>query len=160
MKYRSIEVQQFWSTIFEWGTFLQVLAKMLMQYQKGMLSNYAGGVQPRQVGQQHNNSKSNKCHCQMGCQRLQAHRHISWLWASWHHLYRYRWPIIQVAFEGELLLWKYRNCMTLRTSKANQLTKTMFTALTGDHWISVNNSKYLGVTAHLIDENWQIHLFT
>ncbi|KAF1384029.1 hypothetical protein PFLUV_G00137990 [Perca fluviatilis] len=32
-------------------------------------------------------------------------------------------------------------------------------ALTGDHWTSVNNDNYLGVTVHLIDASWELHSF-
>lgn len=32
-------------------------------------------------------------------------------------------------------------------------------ALTGDHWTSVSNQNYLGVTAHHIDTDWKLHLF-
>ena len=31
--------------------------------------------------------------------------------------------------------------------------------LTGDHWTSVNNDNYLGVTVHLIDASWELHSF-
>ncbi|XP_028425734.1 zinc finger BED domain-containing protein 1-like [Perca flavescens] len=32
-------------------------------------------------------------------------------------------------------------------------------ALTGDHWTSVNNDNYLGVTAHFIDNEWNLQSF-
>ncbi|KAL6460172.1 hypothetical protein MHYP_G00319310 [Metynnis hypsauchen] len=32
-------------------------------------------------------------------------------------------------------------------------------ALTGDHWTSVSNKNYLGVTAHIIDDEWKIQSF-
>ncbi len=32
-------------------------------------------------------------------------------------------------------------------------------ALTGDHWTSVNNDNYLGVTVNLIDASWELHSF-
>ncbi len=42
----------------------------------------------------------------------------------------------------------------------NQLAEGTFIALTGDYWTSVSNQNYLGVTAHLIDDNWHLHSFT
>ena len=33
-------------------------------------------------------------------------------------------------------------------------------ALTGDHWTSVSNDNYLGVTAHLITDEWKLKSFT
>ena len=33
-------------------------------------------------------------------------------------------------------------------------------ALTGDHWTSVSNDNYLGVTAHLIDNVWKLRYFS
>ncbi|KAE8295701.1 hypothetical protein D5F01_LYC06636 [Larimichthys crocea] len=32
-------------------------------------------------------------------------------------------------------------------------------ALTGDHWTSVSNDNYLGVTAHFVDHNWTLQAF-
>lgn len=32
-------------------------------------------------------------------------------------------------------------------------------ALTGDHWTSVSNDNYLGVTAHFMDEEWKLQSF-
>lgn len=47
-----------------------------------------------------------------------------------------------------------------KTGKVQQLADATFIALTGDHWTSVGNHNYLGVTAHLIDIKWQLHSFT
>ena len=33
-------------------------------------------------------------------------------------------------------------------------------ALTGDHWTSVSNDNYLGVTAHLITNEWKLVVYT
>nr|XP_033473582.1 zinc finger BED domain-containing protein 1-like [Epinephelus lanceolatus] len=38
-----------------------------------------------------------------------------------------------------------------KNAKEEKLAGTTYVALTGDHWTSVNNENYLGVTAHLID---------
>ncbi|KAJ8280862.1 hypothetical protein GJAV_G00060070 [Gymnothorax javanicus] len=46
-----------------------------------------------------------------------------------------------------------------KTAKEEKLTGAMFVALTGDHWTSVDNENYLGVTAHLIDVSWELHSF-
>ena len=47
-----------------------------------------------------------------------------------------------------------------KAAKEEKLTGAVFVALTGDHWTSVNNENYLGVTAHLIDVSWELHSFT
>ncbi|XP_063765784.1 E3 SUMO-protein ligase ZBED1-like [Eleginops maclovinus] len=46
-----------------------------------------------------------------------------------------------------------------KAKKAEQLAQATFIALTGDHWTSVSNHNYLGVTAHLIDDKWELHSF-
>ena len=46
-----------------------------------------------------------------------------------------------------------------KTTKPEQLAQATFIALTGDHWTSVGNHNYLGVTAHVINDKWQLHLF-
>ena len=33
-------------------------------------------------------------------------------------------------------------------------------ALTGDHWTPVSNDNYLGVTSHLITDEWKLKSFT
>ena len=43
--------------------------------------------------------------------------------------------------------------------KDKKLTEATFVALTGDHWTSISNQNYLGVTVHLIDVNWELHSF-
>ncbi|KAL7389051.1 hypothetical protein ABVT39_025546 [Epinephelus coioides] len=43
--------------------------------------------------------------------------------------------------------------------KTELLAQAPCIALTGDHWTSVNNQNYLGVTGHLIDDKWQLHSF-
>ena len=42
-----------------------------------------------------------------------------------------------------------------RDAKEELLTGASHVALTGDHWTSVSNHNYLGVTAHLIDIEWK-----
>ncbi|XP_034057937.1 zinc finger BED domain-containing protein 1-like [Gymnodraco acuticeps] len=46
-----------------------------------------------------------------------------------------------------------------KEDKENLLEKAECVALTGDHWTSVSNSNYLGVTAHFIDIKWRLHSF-
>ncbi|XP_073720988.1 E3 SUMO-protein ligase ZBED1-like [Misgurnus anguillicaudatus] len=48
---------------------------------------------------------------------------------------------------------------TEKADKENLLEKAECVALTGDHWTSVSNSNYLGVTAHFIDVKWRLHSF-
>ena len=47
-----------------------------------------------------------------------------------------------------------------RKKKENDLAATKHVALTGDHWTSVSNDNYLGVTAHLITNEWKLKSFT
>ena len=44
--------------------------------------------------------------------------------------------------------------------KENDLAAAKHVALTGDHWTSVSNDNYLGVTAHLITNKWKLKSFT
>ncbi|KAL0150772.1 hypothetical protein M9458_053930 [Cirrhinus mrigala] len=37
------------------------------------------------------------------------------------------------------------------------LAQVNYIALTGDHWTSVSNNNYLGVTAHYISDTWEHH---
>ena len=46
-----------------------------------------------------------------------------------------------------------------KAMKTELLAQAPFIALTGDHWTSVNNQNYLGVTGHLIDNKWQLLSF-
>ncbi|XDV29398.1 hypothetical protein PO909_032532 [Leuciscus waleckii] len=46
-----------------------------------------------------------------------------------------------------------------KEDKENLLEKAECVALTGDHWTSVSNSNYFGVTAHFIDVKWRLHSF-
>lgn len=48
---------------------------------------------------------------------------------------------------------------TERTVKEEKLAGATCVALTGDHWTSLANENYLGVTAHLIDISWELHSF-
>ncbi|KAL6485768.1 hypothetical protein MHYP_G00051600 [Metynnis hypsauchen] len=41
----------------------------------------------------------------------------------------------------------------------NMLEKAKCVALTGDHWTSVSNDKYLGVTAHFTGKEWNLQSF-
>src|SRR4029434_4751517 len=43
-----------------------------------------------------------------------------------------------------------------KKKKENDLAATKHQALTGDHWTSVSNDNYLGVTAHLITDKWKL----
>ena len=47
-----------------------------------------------------------------------------------------------------------------RKKKENDLAATKHVALTGDHWTSVCKDNYLGVTAHLITDEWKLKSFT
>ena len=46
-----------------------------------------------------------------------------------------------------------------KASKHEKMVEARCVALTGDHWTSVNNDNYLGVTVHLIDASWELHSF-
>lgn len=46
-----------------------------------------------------------------------------------------------------------------KAAKDEKMVEARCVALTGDHWTSVNNDNYLGVTVHLIDASWEIHSF-
>ncbi|XP_054592038.2 E3 SUMO-protein ligase ZBED1-like [Nothobranchius furzeri] len=48
---------------------------------------------------------------------------------------------------------------TEKAAKYEKLVEATCVALTGDHWTSVSNDNYLGVTAHLIDASWELHSF-
>ena len=48
---------------------------------------------------------------------------------------------------------------TEKAERDKKLTEAACVALTGDHWTSVGNDNYLGVTVHLIDFNWELHSF-
>ena len=47
-----------------------------------------------------------------------------------------------------------------KKKKENDLAATKHVALTGDHWPSVSSDNYLGVTAHLITNEWKLKSFT
>ncbi|XP_060792592.1 E3 SUMO-protein ligase ZBED1-like [Neoarius graeffei] len=46
-----------------------------------------------------------------------------------------------------------------KAAKDEKMVEARCVALTGDHWTSVNNDNYLGVTVHLIDASWEFHSF-
>lgn len=46
-----------------------------------------------------------------------------------------------------------------KAAKYEKMVEARCVALTGDHWTSVNNDNYLGVTVHLIDASWELHSF-
>ncbi|KAL4007732.1 hypothetical protein ACER0C_001584 [Sarotherodon galilaeus] len=46
-----------------------------------------------------------------------------------------------------------------RAQQSSKLVQVRNVALTGDHWTSVNNDNYLGVTAHFIDNDWTVQSF-
>lgn len=46
-----------------------------------------------------------------------------------------------------------------RNAKEKLLAETSHVALTGDHWTSVGNHNYLGVTAHFINSDWELKSF-
>lgn len=48
---------------------------------------------------------------------------------------------------------------TEKAARDEKLAGATCVALTGDHWTSVNNENYLGVTVHLIDVSWELHSF-
>ncbi|KAL3969666.1 collagen type XXVI alpha (EMI domain-containing protein 2) [Sarotherodon galilaeus] len=45
------------------------------------------------------------------------------------------------------------------TTQSSKLVQVRNVALTGDHWTSVNNNNYLGVTAHFIGNDWTLQSF-
>src|SRR4029434_1641933 len=47
-----------------------------------------------------------------------------------------------------------------KKKKENDLAATKHVALTGAHWTSLSNDNYLGVTAHLITNEWKLKSFT
>src|SRR4029434_5454520 len=53
-----------------------------------------------------------------------------------------------------------KNPRGVRKKKENDLAATKHVALTGDPWTSVSNDNYLGVTAHLITNEWKLKSFT
>ena len=46
-----------------------------------------------------------------------------------------------------------------KAAKDEKLVEATCVALTGDHWTSVKNDNYLGVTVHLIDASWELISF-
>ncbi|KAK0142439.1 Zinc finger BED domain-containing protein 1 [Merluccius polli] len=46
-----------------------------------------------------------------------------------------------------------------RNTKEEKLAGACHVTLTGDHWTSVSNHNYLGVTAHLINNEWKLKSF-
>uniref|UniRef100_A0AAV2KNS0 Uncharacterized protein n=1 Tax=Knipowitschia caucasica TaxID=637954 RepID=A0AAV2KNS0_KNICA len=48
---------------------------------------------------------------------------------------------------------------TEKAAKDKMMSEASCVALTGDHWTSVNNDNYLGVTVHFIDASWELHSF-
>ncbi|XP_061892294.1 E3 SUMO-protein ligase ZBED1-like [Entelurus aequoreus] len=48
---------------------------------------------------------------------------------------------------------------TEKGKKEAALAQAEYVALTGDHWTSVSNTNYLGVTAHLITKAWELQSF-
>lgn len=46
-----------------------------------------------------------------------------------------------------------------KAAKVKLLADSAHFLLTGDHWTSVSNHNYLGVTGHFIDEKWQLQFF-
>ncbi len=69
-------------------------------------------------------------------------------------------PSYQLPSRGTIVTRIHELYDTEKAKKVNQLAEGTFIALTGDHWTSVSNQNYLGVTAHLIDDNWHLHSFT
>src|SRR4029434_7799989 len=47
-----------------------------------------------------------------------------------------------------------------RERKIQRLEQAATVTLTGDHWTSVSNDNYLGITAHLIDNVWKLRYFS
>lgn len=43
-----------------------------------------------------------------------------------------------------------------RARRMNMIEQVMQIVFTGDHWTSVNNDNYLGVTVHFIDKEWKL----
>ena len=48
---------------------------------------------------------------------------------------------------------------TEKGKKEEALAQAEYVALTGDHWTSVSNTNYLGVTAHQITKTWELQSF-
>jgi len=44
--------------------------------------------------------------------------------------------------------------------KMEMIRKTKFVAITCDHWTSISNDSFLGVTCHWIDDDWKMNSFT
>jgi len=64
------------------------------------------------------------------------------------------------TFRGELLSQEFTNCMAVKRQRKRRNWHKLLRciALTGDHWTSVSNRNYLGVTSHLINYKWQLAL--
>ncbi|XP_038141170.1 E3 SUMO-protein ligase ZBED1-like [Cyprinodon tularosa] len=76
--------------------------------------------------------------------------------------------ILQIALSDPTYELPCRKTVTKRVQqlydsekgeKENLLKKAECVAITGDHWTSVSNANYLGVTAHFIDNKWRLHSF-
>ncbi|XP_035985740.1 uncharacterized protein LOC118559130 [Fundulus heteroclitus] len=76
--------------------------------------------------------------------------------------------ILQIALSDPMYELPCRKTVTKRVQqlydsekgeKENLLKKAECVAITGDHWTSVSNANYLGVTAHFIDNKWCLHSF-
>lgn len=46
-----------------------------------------------------------------------------------------------------------------KARRMNTLQQAAHIALTGDHWTSLSNDTYLGITAHFVDKEWKLHSF-
>ncbi|XP_038253661.1 E3 SUMO-protein ligase ZBED1-like [Dermochelys coriacea] len=76
--------------------------------------------------------------------------------------------VIQVASSNQLYTLPSEGTIASRihdlynnekTTKLELLKNALAVALTGDHWTSLSNHSYLGVTAHLIDASWTLQSF-
>lgn len=90
---------------------------------------------------------------------LQAHQHCWRPGASRHYPDGLRQPSYKPPLRGTIFTRINELYCSEKATKAEHLEQATFIALTGDNWTSVSNHNYLGVTAHLIDEKWQLHLF-
>ncbi len=65
-----------------------------------------------------------------------------------------------ISHRQEPQLWrKSTSSMKRKRKRKEVLAQVNHIALTGDHWTSVSNNNYLGVTAHFISDTWELKSF-
>ncbi len=68
-------------------------------------------------------------------------------------------PAYMLPLQGTIVTHIEELYETDTEAKMNLLQNANAVALTGDHWTSVSNQNYLGVTAHHIDTDWKLLSF-